>query len=130
LASAGGRPNATEERNELASQLNAKDLQQGQQLSAAWKVGTLIPEPKYQAAASKRTTPAAAAPPSGNVASAASAGPYPAQPAKRPGVVSCNTNCRNGDCYRTYEDGRKVHFQATQKWNPFENRFDWDSGSC
>jgi hypothetical protein len=45
-------------------------------------------------------------------------------------VVSCNTKCINGDCYRTYDDGRKLHFQAKQKWDPFESRFDWDSGSC
>jgi hypothetical protein len=57
-------------------------------------------------------------------------GAYPAPPAKRLGVVSCNSKCINGDCYRTYDDGRKVHFQAKQKWDPFENRFDWDSGSC
>ena len=56
--------------------------------------------------------------------------PYPATPAKVPGRVSCNTRCFNADCYRTYDNGRKVRFQATQKWNPFSNTFEWDSGSC
>jgi hypothetical protein len=44
--------------------------------------------------------------------------------------VTCNTRCNNGDCYRTYNDGRKVRFQARQKWNPFNNQFEWDSGGC
>ncbi|MFZ5482901.1 MAG: tetratricopeptide repeat protein [Pseudomonadota bacterium] len=55
---------------------------------------------------------------------------YPARPAKRPGVTSCNTRCVNADCWRTYDDGRKVRFQAKQKWNSFESRFEWDSGPC
>jgi TPR repeat protein len=55
---------------------------------------------------------------------------YPARPAKIPGVVSCNTKCSNADCLRTYDDGRKVRFQAKQKWDPFENTFKFDSGSC
>lgn len=57
-------------------------------------------------------------------------GNYPERPAKRPGVVSCNTNCTNGSCYRTYDNGRKVHFQAKQKMNPFSGNFEWDAGSC
>lgn len=59
-----------------------------------------------------------------------SAGPFPPRPLKRQGVVSCATKCNNADCYRTYDDGRQVHFQAQQKWNPFENRFEFDSGGC
>lgn len=59
-----------------------------------------------------------------------SAGPFPPRPLKRQGVVSCATNCNNADCYRTYDDGRQVHFQARQKWNPFESRFEFDSGGC
>jgi hypothetical protein len=60
----------------------------------------------------------------------ASADRYPARPAKVSGRVSCNTNCMNADCYRTYDDGRKVRFRAKQKWNPFDSRFEFDSGSC
>lgn len=44
--------------------------------------------------------------------------------------TTCNTRCSNGDCYRTYSDGKKVHFQAKQKFNPFNNQFEWDSGQC
>lgn len=62
--------------------------------------------------------------------SAPAASPYPAQPAKRPGVVSCNTNCTNGDCYRTYDSGRKVHFQAKHRYDALQGNWIWDAGSC
>ena len=58
------------------------------------------------------------------------ASPWPARPAAKPGHLTCNTNCRNGDCYRTYSSGKKVRFQAQQKWNPFTSQFEWDSGGC
>ena len=64
------------------------------------------------------------------LSSAPPAGPYPAQPAKRPGVVSCNTNCNNGDCYRTYDSGRKVHFQAKHRYDALQGNWIWDAGSC
>ncbi len=57
-------------------------------------------------------------------------GHFPAKPAPRNGFVTCNTNCRNGNCFRTYSDGRKINFQAKQKYNMFNNQWEWDSGSC
>ena len=55
---------------------------------------------------------------------------YPARPAAKSGYIRCNTRCSNGDCYRTYSDGRKVRFQAERKYNPFNSQWEWDSGSC
>ena len=55
---------------------------------------------------------------------------YPPRPLPKAGYITCNTRCSNGDCYRTYSDGRQVHFQAQQKWNPFNNLYEWDSGGC
>lgn len=63
-------------------------------------------------------------------AAQAEAAAYPERPAQRPGVVTCNTRCNNGDCYRTYGDGRKTHFQARQKFNPLNSQWEFDSGSC
>lgn len=60
----------------------------------------------------------------------ASNDPWPARPAARPGTTTCATNCRNGDCYRTYADGRRVRFQARQTWNSFNNQLEWDAGGC
>lgn len=62
--------------------------------------------------------------------SVASADSYPARPATVPGRVSCNTRCENAACYRTYDDGRKVHFQTKQNAEPLENTFVFESGSC
>ena len=55
---------------------------------------------------------------------------FPARPAKRPGVVSCNTSCVNASCMRTYDDGRKVRFQAKQVYDPFSRQWKFDSGNC
>ena len=55
---------------------------------------------------------------------------YPSKPAPQSGRVVCATSCTNGDCYRTYSNGKQVRFQAQQKFNPFNNQFDWDAGSC
>jgi len=55
---------------------------------------------------------------------------FPARPQARAGVTTCNTQCANSDCYRTYDDGRQVRFQAQQKWNAMSNQFEWDAGSC
>ena len=63
------------------------------------------------------------------VARAASS-PYPAAPAPRPGYITCRTNCMNGDCYRTYSDGRQVHFQAKRTYNSLSGEWEWDSGGC
>jgi hypothetical protein len=45
-------------------------------------------------------------------------------------AITCTTRCMNGDCKRTYSDGRKIHFQAKMKWNPFNNQMEFDSGGC
>ena len=55
---------------------------------------------------------------------------YPAKPAKVPGKISCNTNCHNGDCYRTYDSGKQVRFQAKRTFDPFRSEWVWDSGHC
>lgn len=55
---------------------------------------------------------------------------WPARPAAAKGTIRCNTQCKNGDCYRTYSDGRKVRFQAKQVWDSVKNTFVWDSGGC
>jgi TPR repeat protein len=51
-------------------------------------------------------------------------------PAPGAQVVSCRTSCVNGACSRIYQDGRRVEFQAAQKFNPLTNAFEWDPGAC
>lgn len=56
--------------------------------------------------------------------------PYPSKPAKRPGVTSCNTNCNNGDCYRTYDNGKQKHFQISPTYNPLNSQWEYNPGPC
>ena len=58
------------------------------------------------------------------------AGRFPARPEAQSGVTTCNTRCDNSTCFRTYDSGRQVEYQAKQKWTPLTNRFDWDAGTC
>ena len=60
----------------------------------------------------------------------ASIDPFPARPDKRSGVVSCNTRCVNAACWRTYDNGKKVQFQAKQVFDPFSSSWKFDSGNC
>jgi len=118
-------------REELSSSMTAAEVAAGQALSREIsKPGMLLKAldkySKKPAVKEKASTASSDLP----VNSASSKGPYPSRPAKQPGLTSCNTRCNNADCYRTYDDGRKVHFQAKQKFNPLNSQFEWDSGSC
>lgn len=127
LSAASGHPNAPEERDQLAAQLSSADLQKGQQLSRAWKPGQLIPEVRATSRpnVSQSSRPAISRP----VIQSVSAGSrYPTRPAKTPGKISCNTQCTNGDCYRTYDDGRQVRFQAQREFKFGE--WVWDTKGC
>jgi TPR repeat protein len=122
---------AASNREKLSSSMTTKEIAAGQALSREIsKPGMLLKAldkySKNPAVKEKATTASSELP----VNSAPSQGPYPARPAKQPGLTSCNTRCNNADCYRTYDDGRKVHFQAKQKFNPINSQFEWDSGSC
>lgn len=55
---------------------------------------------------------------------------FPEVPEKVNGVVSCNTQCQNVSCWRTYDNGKKVRFQAKQVFDPFTSQWKFDSGSC
>lgn len=56
--------------------------------------------------------------------------PFPARPERVPGTITCNTLCNNGDCYRTYSDGRQVRLRARPVYDAAGNRWAWDPGSC
>jgi TPR repeat protein len=59
-----------------------------------------------------------------------SSGGWPAKPAHRPGVTSCNTQCMNGDCLRTYDDGRHVHLHVSPSIDPFTNEMKFETPPC
>lgn len=41
-------------------------------------------------------------------------------------VVRCSNDCVNGNCVRTFEDGRKERWQAPRRYNPLTSNWDWD----
>lgn len=120
-------PGASKDRDELAEGLSPAQLADAQRLAREWKAGAAMGAPRVKVAAAAPAAPAAPRPAEAPVAGNHA---FPARPAAQPGRTSCNTRCVNGDCYRTYDNGRQVRFQAKQKWNPLNNQFEWDSGSC
>lgn len=122
LAASAGHDLAPAEREKIAALLTPADVEKAQKLAREWKRGELLAEVKASPVAL-----AAKAPVQGNVGGGGS--PFPAKPAKVPGRTSCNTRCVNGDCYRTYDDGRQIRIQATRKMNPF-GEWVWDAGNC
>jgi hypothetical protein len=55
---------------------------------------------------------------------------WPAKPEHQKGVTVCNTQCRNGDCLRTYDDGRHVHLHIPPSIDPFTNEMKFDAPPC
>ena len=102
--------------------MSKAQIAEAQRLSREWKTGG------DRAATLKPAKPAP--PPAKPRQASADSSPYPARPQARPDVTNCNTNCNNGDCYRTYDSGKKVRFQAPRKLDPFTNQWTWDAGTC
>ena len=119
-------PDAAQERQKLSAKLTPAQVAEAQRLAREWKVGDLLGRSRL-----KPVSPSLAASSEPATAPITSANdPYPPRPQAQAGVTTCRTNCNNGDCYRTYADGRKKHFQAPQKWNSLNNRFEFDAGIC
>lgn len=41
-------------------------------------------------------------------------------------VLRCSNDCVNGNCVRTFEDGRKERWQAPRRYNPLTSNWEWD----
>ena len=123
LASAADKPYpaAAQERDALADDLTPEQLADAQRLAREWKPGSAMGAPRVKVAAAPLTPKPVAA---------TASDLFPARPNAQPGRTACNTRCNNGSCYRTYDNGRKVQFQAQRKYNAFTSQWDWKSGSC
>lgn len=119
VAEGSAHPDAANERDALAQRMNAAQVAEGQRLSRLWQPGQDLA--KSQVAGRPSNTQSR---------DATSNDPYPARPPKKAGVISCNTNCANSACWRTYDDGRKVRVQARQTWNAHRSQFEWNAGPC
>lgn len=125
---------ATANRTGLAEKMSNKEIEAAQDLTRelAKPKNLLVALDKYikKPTVKESVRPVAALDePDEPIARAPSDG-FPARPAKQPGVVSCNTRCENAACWRTYDSGKKVRFQAKQVFDPFTSQFKFDSGNC
>jgi len=133
LSAANGAEKATAYRTELVPSMSNKEIEAAQALTRELgKPGNLLKAlDKY---IKKPTVKEAAKPVALNdeadSAPAASGDPFPARPGKTPGVVSCNTRCVNAACWRTYDNGKKVRFQAQHKFDALSGEWKFDSGAC
>jgi hypothetical protein len=125
-------PKAAAERDAMKQYMPNSLVAEGQRLAREWKLGMALGKSKLrpvevasllEASESKQGR-------SGGATRVAPSGQFPLRPEAKPGLVTCNTSCTNGDCLRTYDDGRKIRFQALQKWNTLSNQFEWDPGHC
>lgn len=113
-------PDAASQRDAVASLLTATQLAEAERLARAWAPGRELGVPRIAADA---PTPAVAVRTSDDSL-------FPQRPAKQPGRTSCNTRCVNEECFRTYDTGRQVRFQAERKFNPMNSQWEWDAGPC
>lgn len=115
------RPDGSPERDQLAQLLTKEQVAEGQRLAREWKPGALLGASRITTTTGSQQT---------SSAQASTGNPFPARPRATPGRTTCNTKCVNSDCYRTYDDGRRVRFAARQIWNSSSNQFEWDTGGC
>jgi len=43
--------------------------------------------------------------------------------------LTCHNQCVNGDCLRTFPNGRKERWQAPRVYNPLNNNWEWDTST-
>lgn len=44
--------------------------------------------------------------------------------------IRCQSNCTNGNCVVTYENGCKVHIKVSPKYDPFQKRWKYPAAQC
>lgn len=127
LADNAGHEAAHQGLDHIREVLRPSDLLAAESLAIQWKVGKAIPE--VDITISSITSAESEAKKAMSSHSDRSAKKFPQRPPMKAGIVSCNTNCINDDCYRTYDDGRQVRIKATRRMNAFGD-WEWDEGDC
>lgn len=127
LAASAEEPNslALAERDQIATQLTRNQVFEGQRLSREWKRGEPLGKSRIKPASAATQTRSAT-----KVSQESNADKFPVRPKEQPGLTTCTTRCENSTCFRTYDSGKKIEYEAQRKWNPLTNRFDWDPGTC
>ena len=88
------------------ARLNDEQIKEARELARAWRVGNPLPTKTRTRVEPK------------------------ARPVAPPGRVMCHTQCMDGNCLRTYSDGRTVRFQAEPVFDPVNNQWEWGTGPC
>jgi TPR repeat protein len=134
IAASKGNNTAIDNRDKVLKEMTQKQLEIGQDLSRKMLANGVIKtrneyfsSENIRLAAQRKNNQQKS---STNTKPAKPVSPYPPKPAKRPGVTSCNTNCNNGDCYRTYDNGKQKHFQISPTYNPMSSQWEYNSGPC
>lgn len=94
-------------------------------LDAFYKYNT-EPGQTYPSAAEVRKTLAKYEADQKRKAQAAAAPPARQATATSRNVLRCSNDCVNGNCVRTFEDGRKERWQAPRRYNPLTSNWEWD----
>jgi TPR repeat protein len=131
--SAANVANATTNRSLLTESMSTKEMEAAQALARELtKSGNLLKalDQYIKKPTVKEATKPVASNDTADSALAASGDSFPARPGKTPGVVSCNTRCVNAACWRTYDNGKKVRFQAQHKFDALSGEWKFDSGAC
>jgi len=122
-------------RKALADDMTAQALEAGQALTARLgQPGMFI---KALDAAEKslgKTTAAPTAQPAPKAQAPVASKPVPVANngncRPRTNQLSCSSQCYNGDCVVTYENGCKVRVQVSPKFDPFTSQWTYPSPSC
>ena len=115
---------ATSNRPSLASKMTEAQIEQAQQLTQRMQTIGVLKAIDFMP--KRRPTSLSHRPD----ASQNTNSPWPARPAKVPGQTTCNTRCLNGSCWRTYDNGRHVHFNVAPSIDPFSGNMTFNPPSC
>jgi len=134
LAAASGHKSAEAEMSDTQSGLAPHELAIAQGLASSWKSGQDISDFKYQpppptpqkALKTETEMPIKKAKLQSKQANSSKS--YDCRP--KSASIRCSSECVNGDCEITYENGCKIRVQVSPKFNAFTNQFEYPSPGC
>lgn len=126
LAAAGGYHPAVEARDVMTKIMTPAQIKEGQALASYWPVGTPLPKSSKTGRASvKISEEKQSKPVAGNsgISEDGSCRPTGA-------TIRCQSQCVNGNCIVTYENGCKVRVQVQPQYDPINNLWTYPAPAC
>jgi hypothetical protein len=126
---------ARNNRDKLVKDMSPRELEAGQMLTANLaKPGMFIMALDAAEKSLGKTTVASTAKPETKVQAPVVSKPLPIAKngdcRPKTNQLRCSSQCYNGDCEVTYENGCKVRVQVNPKFDPFTNQWSYPSPSC